>query len=69
MITTNARNLRINLKSYFDQACEQPIRILRGANQTFILMNEKEANKINAKIDALQSQLVNALHKLNEISR
>ena len=66
MITANARNLRMNLKPYLDGACERPIRILRGANQTFVFMNEEDVKSLNAKIETLQSQLVTALHKLNK---
>ena len=66
MITTNARKLRMNLKSYLDDATECPIRILRGSNQTFVLMNEEEMNYLNDTIKFLQSQLLDAMHKLNK---
>jgi|GEM_PF-3845102 len=66
MITTNARNLRMNLKAYLDDANENPIRILRGAKQTFVLMNEEEVQELNRKVDVLQSKLLATLHRLNE---
>ena len=63
MNSTNPKNLRIEMKRYLDMARTEPIRILRRSGDAYVLINEKELNKMQQEILVLQRRLIASIRE------
>ena len=61
---TNSRNLRENLKFFFDKALEEPVAINR-AQDRYVLLSESEFLKMKQEIFNLQKSLISSLQIQN----
>lgn len=67
MRSTNSRNFRTELRAHLDHATQEPVRIMRGSSETFVLMNEKQFSSLQLQVNDLQRRLLESMEELAKL--